>query len=220
MNAFSAELSMFGNEAAPAAAGSRVAGLEAKQHGGTAPAKHVESMLASIHHTHSAANGRSLSLVAELRELYPETSIVVLLPSEKRDNEIGAVGLRALNLVHESPFNHVTSEPQQLRSATASLLVPIRDDMAARSVEATRPPGNPSPRNLGLTLRQAQVLELIAQGKPNKLICRELHLAEGTVKCHVSAILRALHVSTRTQAALKASRTGLGLDKGLAANRQ
>ena len=51
----------------------------------------------------------------------------------------------------------------------------------------------------------------MAQGKPNKLICRELHLAEGTVKCHVSAILRALEVGSRSQAALKAARLGLGV---------
>jgi DNA-binding NarL/FixJ family response regulator len=69
-----------------------------------------------------------------------------------------------------------------------------------------------SPRDLGLTARQAQVLALILQGKPNKVICRELGLAEGTVKIHVAAILRALNVSTRTQAVIEASRLGLQLE--------
>ena len=68
------------------------------------------------------------------------------------------------------------------------------------------------PRDLGLTERQAQVLALILQGKPNKLICRELDLAEGTVKIHVAAVLRALNVNTRTQAVVEASRLGLRLD--------
>jgi DNA-binding NarL/FixJ family response regulator len=67
-------------------------------------------------------------------------------------------------------------------------------------------------RELGLTGRQAQVLALILQGKPNKVICRELGLAEGTVKIHVAAILRALNVSTRTQAVIEASRLGLNLE--------
>jgi DNA-binding NarL/FixJ family response regulator len=69
-----------------------------------------------------------------------------------------------------------------------------------------------SARELGLTGRQAQVLALILQGKPNKVICRELGLAEGTVKIHVAAILRALNVSTRTQAVIEASRLGLHLE--------
>jgi DNA-binding NarL/FixJ family response regulator len=55
-----------------------------------------------------------------------------------------------------------------------------------------------------LTPKQAQVLELMAQGKSNKLIGRELRLAPGTVKAHVSGILRALNVRNRTQAAVAA----------------
>ena len=57
---------------------------------------------------------------------------------------------------------------------------------------------------LGLTERQTQVLARMAEGKPNKIICRELNLAVGTVKIHVSAVLKALKVSNRTQAAIAA----------------
>jgi DNA-binding NarL/FixJ family response regulator len=46
-------------------------------------------------------------------------------------------------------------------------------------------------------------------GLPNKLICRQLALAEGTVKVHVSAVLRALGARNRTQAVIAASRIGL-----------
>lgn len=62
-----------------------------------------------------------------------------------------------------------------------------------------------------LTPRQSQVLALLAQGKSNKRICRELNLAEGTVKIHVTAILKALKVENRTQAAIAAARLGLKL---------
>ncbi|MFP5412437.1 MAG: response regulator [Gammaproteobacteria bacterium] len=65
------------------------------------------------------------------------------------------------------------------------------------------------PRKLGLTDRQCDVLRLILRGLPNKLICRQLDLAEGTVKVHVSAVLRALGVRNRTQAVIAASRMGL-----------
>lgn len=58
---------------------------------------------------------------------------------------------------------------------------------------------------IALTRRQAQVLALMAQGKPNKLICRELNLSAGTVKVHVSAVLRALKASNRTAAVVAAA---------------
>ena len=62
-----------------------------------------------------------------------------------------------------------------------------------------------------LTDRQMQVLALLVQGKPNKIICDELNLAPGTVKIHISSVLRALHVTNRTQAVLEAARLGLKL---------
>ena len=57
---------------------------------------------------------------------------------------------------------------------------------------------------LGLTRRQHDVLRLLARGMSNKDIARELDLAEGTVKVHVSAIFKALKVSNRTEAVVKA----------------
>jgi DNA-binding NarL/FixJ family response regulator len=66
-------------------------------------------------------------------------------------------------------------------------------------------------RKLGLSERQTEVLRLILQGMSNKLIGRQLQIAEGTVKVHVSAVLRALGVRNRTQAVLAANRLGLRL---------
>jgi DNA-binding NarL/FixJ family response regulator len=54
--------------------------------------------------------------------------------------------------------------------------------------------------------RQRDVLALIAQGKPNKQIARDLGISEKTVKGHVTAIFRLLGVTDRTQAALWAQR--------------
>ena len=65
---------------------------------------------------------------------------------------------------------------------------------------------------LGFTQRQSDVLRLLVQGKPNKLICRDLALSEGTVKVHVSAILRALNVHTRTQAIVELARRGVDVE--------
>jgi DNA-binding NarL/FixJ family response regulator len=65
-----------------------------------------------------------------------------------------------------------------------------------------------TPQSLGLTDRQLDVLALLMQGKNNKLICRALDLAEPTVKNHVSAILKALGVTSRTEAVLAVTRHG------------
>ena len=74
--------------------------------------------------------------------------------------------------------------------------------------KAAPAPAKPAPRptGLGLTPRQVDVLELLASGKSNKAICRELNLAEGTVKTHIAAIFKALNVTSRVQAVLAVSR--------------
>jgi DNA-binding NarL/FixJ family response regulator len=78
--------------------------------------------------------------------------------------------------------------------------------------EGTTTPAPKSLAELGLTERQLQVLALIAQGKSNKHICRELGLAEATVKIHVTAVLRALKVNSRAQAIVAVNRLGLPVD--------
>ena len=61
----------------------------------------------------------------------------------------------------------------------------------------------------GLTGRQQEVIQLIAEGKSNKEIARQLNLAETTIKMHVTHIMRALDVNNRTQAVVKAEKLGL-----------
>lgn len=57
----------------------------------------------------------------------------------------------------------------------------------------------------GLTPRQREVLNLLRQGKPNKIIAHELDMRESTVKVHVRQIMRKMRVSNRTEAAFLAS---------------
>ena len=58
----------------------------------------------------------------------------------------------------------------------------------------------------GITPGQMRVLTLLAQGKTNREIANRLGLSEGTVRIHVSAILRALKVNNRSQAMLAVNR--------------
>lgn len=63
-----------------------------------------------------------------------------------------------------------------------------------------------------LTPRQLEVLSLLCEGLPNKLICRRLNISAGTVKVHIGSILRELGVSSRLQAVVSARRCGLELE--------
>jgi DNA-binding NarL/FixJ family response regulator len=68
------------------------------------------------------------------------------------------------------------------------------------------------PRLSGLTARQMDVYRAAARGLPNKLIARQLDIAESTVKAHLTAVYAALGVRNRTEAAYQASREGVRID--------
>ncbi|HVD55407.1 MAG TPA: response regulator transcription factor [Thermoleophilaceae bacterium] len=65
----------------------------------------------------------------------------------------------------------------------------------------------------GLTPREREVLAMVAEGLPNKLIARRLEISEKTVKAHLTRIFERLGVSDRTQAALWAQRHRLGVGR-------
>lgn len=79
-----------------------------------------------------------------------------------------------------------------------------------RLVQSSAPPpvasGERAASTLDLTARQWDVLRLLAQGKSNKVIARELGITEGTVKVHLLAVFRALDVRNRTAAVVAAER--------------
>jgi DNA-binding NarL/FixJ family response regulator len=168
----------------------------------------------------SLPDADGLSLLGELRNDFPAIPVVVLSASDRREDVLRAIDLGAMGFIPKTSSNQVMLQALRLVLSGGVYLPPAalmhREDAHVES--AFRPPAEPagaarvSVRELGLTSRQAQVLALILQGKPNKVICRELGLAEGTVKIHVAAILRALNVSTRTQAVIEASRLGLRLE--------
>jgi DNA-binding NarL/FixJ family response regulator len=69
------------------------------------------------------------------------------------------------------------------------------------------------PSEIGLSPRQAKILAHMMRGESNKLICRALNIAEATVKNQVTAILKALNVTSRTQAVLAVAKLGLVLPR-------
>jgi two-component system, NarL family, response regulator LiaR len=89
--------------------------------------------------------------------------------------------------------------------AAAAGQVQLAPEAAARLMREVRAPESPE----ALTERETEVLKLIAHGKANKQIARELFIDESTIKSHVHSILSKLSVKSRTQAALHAVRVGL-----------
>ena len=68
------------------------------------------------------------------------------------------------------------------------------------------------PKEFRLTQRQLEVLDLIAQGHPNKIIADYLDISEQTVKIHINQIFKELRVFNRTQAMIKAQKHHLLLE--------
>jgi DNA-binding NarL/FixJ family response regulator len=92
--------------------------------------------------------------------------------------------------------------PEAMKAASATPMVPAfatagGDGLTTKERLATV-----------LTDRQIDVLKLLAKGRPNKLIARELGISEGTVKIHLAAIFRALHVRNRLEALVAAQHLG------------
>lgn len=161
-----------------------------------------------------------LGTLAEVRGAFPALPVVVLSASDRREDVLRAIDLGAMGFVPKTSSSQIMLQALRLVLSGGvyvppAALVPSEATAAGDATAGAAQPETAAPLTadaLGLTGRQAQVLALILQGKPNKSICRELGLAEGTVKIHVAAILRALNVSTRTQAVIEASRLGLHLD--------
>ena len=172
----------------------------------------------------SLPGASGMTALQTFRDRFPALPIVVLSGFDDHDSVVSALDGGAMGFIPKSSSNDVVLNalrlvlsgsvyvPPQALTAEGGGGRPTHQGFASRSASQGT---HLSPAELGLTDRQADVLSLMLQGKPNKLICRELNLAEGTVKVHITAILRALNVANRTQAVLAASRLGLqiGLDR-------
>ena len=128
---------------------------------------------------------------------------VVALTSVLDDGAVtGAVRAGAIGYLLKN------TKPRELSAAikgAAAGQVQLVPEAAAKLMREMRTPHSPE----ALTGRETEVLKLVARGWANKQVARELFVEEKTVKAHVSSILRKLGMSSRTQAALHAVRTGL-----------
>ena len=136
-----------------------------------------------------------------LKENNPDTPIVVLSAVTEPENVLQAVDIGASGFIPKTSSNKIILSALHLILA-GGLYLPSELLSLQNKPEDTAVKGI-------LTPRQLDVLRLMGQGKPNKIIARVLDLSEGTVKLHVTAILKALNVINRTGAVIAGRNLGL-----------
>lgn len=152
-----------------------------------------------------------LDLLHEMRERWPSMPVIMLTCWDngeyvKRALGEGAAGYLLKDATPEDLAQAITVarsgagnvlSPRAIQNLFNGTGRPDRDD------DRRHPDG-------GLTRREWDILNLLAEGHSNREISRRLFLSEKTVKAHLAAVFRKLGVSNRTQAAMEAVRMGAG----------
>lgn len=144
--------------------------------------------------------------VARFRERFPQLPLVVLSAAENPKDIRQLLDLGIAGYLTKSSSSEIILSALRLVLA-GGVYVPPPALAALRMMPS---PAAAGMDRLGLTERQYMVLRALAHGASNKQIARDLNIAEGTVKAHLSAIFKALQVSSRTEAILAAQKLGLG----------
>lgn len=139
--------------------------------------------------------------VKRLRASHPTLPLLVCSASEDAGLVRELLALGVAGFIPKSDSTQVILEAVRLVLAGGTYV-------PARLLAA--PPAPPSAGAVALdslTPRQRDVLRLLAQGKPNKVIARELDISEATVKAHLLSVFRVLGARNRTEAVVIAQRT-------------
>jgi DNA-binding NarL/FixJ family response regulator len=143
-----------------------------------------------------------ITAIQTIRRDLQDVEVIALTSVLEDASVVGAVRAGAIGYLLK---NTESDQLCKAIKAAAQGQVQLSPEAAARLMREMRQPESPEP----LTERETEVLRLLARGRANKEIARDLQIGEKTVKTHVSNILGKLGVQSRTQAALHAVRTGL-----------
>jgi DNA-binding NarL/FixJ family response regulator len=152
-----------------------------------------------------------LDALAALREAIPGIPLVVISGEDNPGVVRAAIERGAMGFIPKSSTPEVLVQALRLVLAHGVYLPPTVLDAAAPAPTGGSHGAEGQATSLGLTARQVDVLRCVIQGKPNKIIARELDISEGTVKAHLSSVLRAFGVRNRTEAVYAAAKLGLRL---------
>lgn len=146
--------------------------------------------------------------ISKLRKQAPDAPVAVLTSNNSTQalREAIVSGARGYMLKDDAPndlFNAIVTVAQGgavLSPRMPAVAFSVIDDLNARAGSGNEPL---------LTKREIDVLSLVAQGKTNRQIARDLYIADNTVKNHVRNILEKLGVHTRMEAVERASAAGV-----------
>lgn len=140
-----------------------------------------------------------------VRRRFPTVPVVILSALDDADTVSRVMKAGASGFVSKSGSSADLLEA--LRAVLAGdIYLPAKlQELVTRS-EIAQGDGKTLAQRFGLTTGQARVLELLAEGRSNRQIGELLGLTEGTVKIHASAIMKAMGVGNRSEAALMVSR--------------
>jgi DNA-binding NarL/FixJ family response regulator len=141
--------------------------------------------------------------IRALRRALPDTPVVVLTAFDTDNRIVGALEAGARGYLLKGAPRAEIFRAIRVVAAGGSLLEPLVASHLIRRISGDRP------AHEALTAREAEVLQMLAQGQPNKQIARDLGITERTVKFHVSAILAKLGVANRTEAIARAAQRGI-----------
>ncbi len=167
---------------------------------------------------------RGFEALDAFRRVQPTLPVVILSMHRDRETVLEAIKRGAAGYVPKTSAKEVIVNAARLVLA-GGVYLPAEavagDAASALDPLEFAPPAHAarSLADLGLTPRQGQVLALLMRGQSNKEICRSLGLAERTVKIHVTAVLTALKVASRTQAVIAAGKLGLDAEALIAGER-
>jgi DNA-binding NarL/FixJ family response regulator len=134
-----------------------------------------------------------------------------------QDEHAASAAAAALRTEYNMPYGLLLREREPSNIAAALHAVAhgliVIDPLLAANVIAMPSAPPPEPNTLHpiteLTPREREVLQLLAQGLPNKTIAQRLDISDHTVKFHVNAIMTKLGAQSRTEAVVRATRLGL-----------
>jgi DNA-binding NarL/FixJ family response regulator len=140
--------------------------------------------------------------IPRLAEISPSTAILVFTAYESDERVLDAVRGGARGYILKGATAAEISDAVRVVAAGGTALAPAA---AAHLANAVRAPRGAGP----LTLREREVLTLIAEGLPGKQIANTLSITERTVKFHTAALIRKLGAENRAQAVAIAAQRGL-----------
>ena len=157
-----------------------------------------------------------LAATKEVKQRYPETSVMMLTMHENPDYLLEALKAGAAGYVlKDAPQEDIVKAVRQVRNGES----PLDPELAARLLrrlasESEMQRGARGPRAAAypvepLTPRELEVLELMKLGRTNRQIAADLVISLGTAKNHVEHIIAKLGSSDRTQAVVRALELGI-----------